>query len=127
MTAAWNFLLHVVNTIPAWLAAALIGWAGSIAITQPAKFLMPARWDPELRAVAARALASLSAFLATGFAYQALAPDGSAAGLLVTALLTGLWSPIAYALLIRGLRRSPRLAWIADVLSGDVRGAEPKP
>lgn len=122
MSALWNALLHVLNTIPAWLAAAVIGWVASIAITQPAKFLMPVGWDSELRAVVARALASVSAFVATAFAFRALAPDGALAGMILAALVTGLWSPIAYSLLVAGLRRSDRLAWIADILSGDVRG-----
>jgi hypothetical protein len=122
MTGIWNFALHVLNTLPPWLAACLIGWAGSIAITQPAKFVMPLRWDGETRAIVARVLASLSAFVVTGLAYLTVAPEAPGAAVLLAAMLTGIWSPIAYALLVGGLRTHPRTAWAADVLSGDVRG-----
>lgn len=120
--SAWNTALHILATLPPWLAAGLIGWVGSIAFTQPLKFLMPLGWDSETRAVTARVLASLSAFGFTVLGYQAVAPDASGAAVIVTALLTALWSPMAYSLLVRGLRRHPRTEWIADVLSGDVRG-----
>lgn len=122
ITSAWNTLLHVLNTLPPWLAAGLIGWSGSIAVTQPVKFLMPLGWDSEMRAVAARVLASLSAFAFTVLGYSAIAPGASGAALMLVALLTAVWSPIAFALLLAGLRRHPRTAWAADVLSGDVRG-----
>lgn len=120
--SAWNTVLHILATLPPWLAACLLGWAGSIAITQPAKFLMPLGWDPESRAIVSRVLATLSAMACTMLAYFALAPLAAGAAVLLAALLTGVWSPIAFALLLAGLRRHPRTAWAADVLSGDVRG-----
>lgn len=122
MKTIWDTAMHILGTMPPWLAAGLIGWIGSIAFTQPIKFLMPLRWDSEARAVAARVLASLSAFAFTALGYAAVAPGASGAAVLLTAMLTALWSPMAYSLLVRGLRQYPRTAWIADVLSGDVRG-----
>lgn len=120
--SAWNTALHILNTLPPWLAACLLGWAGSIAITQPAKFLMPLGWDADTRAIVARVLATFSAMACTVLAYFALQPLAPGAAVLLAALLTGVWSPIAFALLLAGLRRHPRTAWAADVLSGDVRG-----
>lgn len=117
---AWNTGLHLLATMPAWLAAFLIGWAVSVGLTQGLKFALPVGAPEGLREAAARWLAFLSAAVPAG----AWLYDAGSSGLAVAlvAIGTGAWSPIAYALLIAGLRRFDRTAWIADVLSGDKRG-----
>jgi hypothetical protein len=117
----WNGLLHVLTTLPPSFAALLVGWSFSIGLTQSVKFLMPSSIDEDIRELTTRLLAGFSAAMAAGVYYAAA--DGSRPeDLILVMLFTGVWSPLAFALLQGALRRSPRTAWIADVLSGDVRG-----
>lgn len=118
--SAWNTALHLLATLPPWLAAFLIGWAVSVGLTQGLKFALPVGAPEGLREAAARWLAFLSAAVPAGaWLYDA---GGSGLAVALVAIGTGAWSPVAYALLIAGLRRFERTAWIADVLSGDKRG-----
>ena len=119
MSAAWTFVLHVLNTMPAWLSATLVGWAISAGLTQTVKFILPVRWDYDGRELAARLLAFLSAFIPAGIYYaeQASATPGV---MILVMIGAGLWSPIAFALLQRVLSRY--FPWLADVLSADKRG-----
>ena len=116
----WDSAMHVLSTMPLWLASFLIGWSFSAGITQGMKFTMPEAFPPRWREAVARWVAFLTAACPAG----AWMVEGGASGLAVAlvALGTGAWSPIAYALLIAGLRRWERTAWVADVLSQDVRG-----
>lgn len=113
MTAIYDFLLHVSGTAPAWLIACLLAWAVSISVTQPLKFLMPLSANPALREWIAQGAAFLSAFFTV--AYLVKPPVGILLGVVV-----GIWSPVAFYLLMRVLER--RFPWAADILSGDVRG-----
>lgn len=120
MTAIWNFGLHAIDTMPAWLAAFLVGWAVSVGITHAFKYMLPVRWNEWLREDMTRSVAVVSGFI-PAFLWMGEA-GASLLSMSLTGLVTGLWSPTAYALLIAGLRRHPRLAWAADVLSADKRG-----
>lgn len=115
--------LSFTAALPLWLAAILIGWAISAGVTQALKFAMPLRWPEELRHEIAYAVALFSAGIPAGLWMI----DGGAGyvAMSLTAVAAGLWSPIAFSLLQRGLRASPRTVWIADVLSGDVRRGSP--
>lgn len=119
MTATWNFVLHVLNTMPAWLAAILVGWAISIGLTQGAKFALPVRWCPDYRELAARLLALLSSAIPAGL-YYVHQPEATPVLALLVMAAAGLWSPLAFALLQAVLRRY--LPWLADALSADKRG-----
>lgn len=121
MTATYNFGLHVLATLPAWVAAFLVGWIFSVGLTQSVKFTMPVRWCADTREIVARVLAVLSAAMPAGI-YYASTPNAEPAALALVMLGTGIWSPIAFSLLMAGLRRWPRFEWVADVLSGDKRG-----
>lgn len=116
----WDGARHVLDTMPPWLAAFLLGWLTSVAVTQMVKFLLPRGWWAELREDLTRFVAFMAAALPALF-YVGQAGYGSL-GMLLQAVITGVWAPLAYALLVAWLRRRPGLAWIADVLSGDVRG-----
>jgi hypothetical protein len=117
----WDGGLHMLDTLPTWLAAFLIGWAFSVSLTQPIKFLMPRRWCADDRELYARLLAFFSAMIPAGL-YYADSGEGSYTALWLVMVGTGLWSPIAFALLIAFLRRGGRESFIADVLTGDKRG-----
>lgn len=117
----WEFVLHVLSTMPASLAAFLIGWSFSVATTQPVKFLMPLMWRPDDRELISRVVAMLSAMIPAGL-YYAQAKGANPALLWLVMVGTGLWSPIAFALLIAWLRRGGRHSFVADVLTGDKRG-----
>jgi len=123
MTALARDLLSLFSALPPWIAAVLIGWACSVALTQPAKFLMPLRWDERKRHAATYAVAVASAFV-PALMWMVDARAGYVATVL-TAAGAGLWSPLAFALLQRGLRASTRWSWVADILSGDVRRGAP--
>lgn len=113
MTAIYDFFLHVFSTVPPWLVACLLGWVMSFTVTQPLKFLLPLNWHPEHR----EEIAQLVAFV-TGLAvtwYLLRTPVGLLLGIVV-----GVWSPLAYFLTILLIER--RFPWLADLLSGDVRG-----
>lgn len=117
----WRAGLNVLETMPAWLAAFLVGWVISVGLTQPAKFMIPRDWPPDDREELSRLIAFFSAMLPAGV-YYANANGTSYAHLWMVMLGAGLWSPIAFALLIAFLRRGGRESLIADVLSGDKRG-----
>lgn len=121
MTATYNFGLHILATLPPWLAAFLVGWAFSVGVTHSIKFTLPVRWCQDTREIIARVTAVLSAALPAGL-YYAGQPDAQPGPLALVMFGTGIWSPLAFALLMGGLRRWPRGEWIADVLSGDKRG-----
>lgn len=119
MTTSWNTLLHVLNTMPAWLAAVLVGWAISVGFTQGLKFALPVRWCPDGRELTARIVAFLSAALPAWLYYAGQDGAQPMAGFLV-AIGSGFWSPLAFAILQAVLRRFA--PWLADALSGDKRG-----
>lgn len=119
MNAIWNTLLHMLNTMPGWLAAVLVGWAISVGLTQGLKFAMPVRWCPEGRELTARIVAFLSAAIPAG-AYYASLPDPHPIAAFLVMAGSGLWSPLAFAILQAVLRRFA--PWLADALSGDKRG-----
>lgn len=116
----WDAAQHVLDTLPPWLAAFFIGWLVSVAVTQVFKFTMPLAWWPDLREDFARWVAFMSAAIPAMF-YVGHAGYGPL-GMAVQAIVTGAWAPLVYALLVIWLRRDPRRAWIADVLSQDKRG-----
>lgn len=123
MTALARDLLGLFAALPPWVAAVLIGWACSIALTQPLKFAMPLAWPERTRHAVAYCVAVASAFV-PALLWMVDAQAGYV-GTVLTAAGAGLWSPLAFALLQRGLRATTRWAWIADVLSGDVRRGAP--
>lgn len=118
MNALWDALLHALESMPAWLAAVLIGWGISVGVTQTVKFWMPLRWDPYLREDVARGVAVMSASFPA--LLYAMHRDQPALIIMLTATGAGLWSPLAFALLQAALKRY--WPWAADVLSQDVRG-----
>lgn len=128
----WNNLLSILSVW--WVAAFLTGWAGSVALTHSLKLgnrrLHLLR--PDALAVAAWLLAIASA---AGFsALYALDAGASPRGVVLVAVMTGLWSPIAFTGLQRFLRASPEIGkrkgfgWVpdltgvADWLSADKSG-----
>lgn len=118
----WDGGLHMLATLPPWLAAFLVGWSFSIALTQPAKKLVLSRLKyADDRELYARVLAFFSAMIPSGLYYVKFS-EGSYSSLWLVMVGTGLWSPIAFALLIAFLRRGGRESFVADVLSGDRRG-----
>lgn len=120
MTAAWNFFVHVLGTMPIWLAAFLVGWAMSVSITHGFKFILPVSMPDWLREDLTRFVAFMSGAIPSGW-WAADAGYGIL-GVSVQAVVTGVWSPVAFALLMAWLRRTERWAWVADVLSADKRG-----
>lgn len=117
----WEFGLHALATMPASLAAFLIGWSFSIATTQPVKFMLPLLWHADDRELITRVVAMLSAMIPAGL-YYAQAKGANPSLLWLVMVGTGLWSPIAFALLIAWLRRGGKESFVADVLTGDKRG-----
>lgn len=146
MKTFWDIVMHVVATMPWWLAAFLVGWVSSIGTTHPLKVGLRrfTTVSAENRGLIAWATAALS-----GFAYAAITAsylEAKPAGALLVAMITGTWSPLAFAGLQRFLRASPKIrqtpgfGWlpdltgVADWLSGDhgpsrvpADGQEPKP
>jgi len=121
MTTFWNTLLHVLNTMPAWLASILVGWAMSVGLTQGLKFSLPVRWCPDGRELTARIVAFLTAAVPAGL-YYASRPEPEPVSAFLVMAAAGAWSPLAFAILQWALRLSPKTAGLADVLSGDKRG-----
>lgn len=119
----WRTALQLIDTTPPWLAAIVIGWVISIGITQSVKFVVPVRdelgerWDVQREAVT-RLIAFLSGFT-PAVAYGLTEGLGMVVSILC-GVIAGVWSPVAFALLQRVLRRW--WPWAADVLSSDVRG-----
>jgi hypothetical protein len=120
IASTWDTALHLLDTLPPWVAAFLIGWAFSVGVTQGIKFTMPEAYPAGWREAMSRWVAFLTAAVPAGaWLYNA---GGDGLGVVMGTLITGAWSPIAYALLIGVLRRSAKTEWIADVLSQDKRG-----
>lgn len=119
MQAAWDFLLHMLDGMPPWLAAALAGWFISVGVTQTTKFLLPQSVYHGYREQAVRLLAILSAAIPAGILFEVFGGRPPQASMWV-ALGAGLWSPLAFAILQAILKRYA--PWLADVLSQDVRG-----
>lgn len=117
----WNAGLRMLDSMPPWLAAFIVGWVASIGITHAFKYMLPVRWWAEIREGLTRAMAVLAAMVPAAI-YYAEQPGTSLTGLMLVMVITGAWSPLAYALAMAWLRRSEKRAWIADVLSGDKRG-----
>lgn len=118
MKSAWDFAVHVLNTMPPWLAAILVGWAISVGMTQASKFALPLSVNEGVRELVARLLAFTSAAIPAGVYYTSRSSDSAAAALVMIG--AGLWSPLAFAVLQAALRRY--FPWLADVLSADKRG-----
>lgn len=116
----WDGARHVLDTMPPWLAAFLLGWLTSVAVTHAFKFTMPLAWWPELREDMTRFVAFVAA--ATPAMFYVGAAGYGPLGMALQAIITGVWAPLAYALLIAYLRRGGRESFIADVLTGDKRG-----
>ena len=121
MTAAWNFVLHVLNTLPAWLAALLVGWAISVGLTQSLKFAIPVHFCEDWRELISRLVAFMSAAFPAGL-YYLTDPTAAPAVAFLVMLAAGVWSPLAFAILQWALRTNAKTAGLADVLSGDTRG-----
>jgi hypothetical protein len=117
--SAWNTAIHILGTMPAWLAAILIGWGVSAGVTQTVKFFMPLSIAAEQREPMTRLVAVLVAAVAAALAM--VDRGGGLVSIVLVAIAAGVWSPIAFALLQAVLRRW--WPWAADVLSADVRGA----
>ena len=109
---------HALGTMPAWLAAVLIGWAVSAGITQTVKFFMPLDTPEAAREAMARSIAVMTA--AAAAALVMIDRGGNSLAVALVAIASGVWSPLAFAMLQAVLRQW--WPWAADVLSGDVRG-----
>lgn len=120
MIAIWNNILHVLNTLPVWLAAILVGWAMSFSITHAFKFMVPHSVDEALRHDLSRIVAFMSG--AAFAAWWAVEAKYGLMGITAVAVFSGIWSPVAYALAVAALRKSSKTAWIADILTADKRG-----
>lgn len=119
MESIWNFIINALNTMPHWLAAILVGWAISFGFAQAfKKYALPISWDANFRSNVTRILAALTAF-APAAAYMVEHDQGVVATALA-GLGAALWSPMAAAMLQAILKRFA--PWLADALSGDVRG-----
>lgn len=136
MTAAktiWDLVLHILDTMPWQWATFLVGWLGSIGFVHPLKVGLRryTHVDADDRHLIAWLSAVVSAsLLAWVYATQTVPPPLPAAAMLV-AILTGIWSPLAFAGLQGFLRASPQLGkrkgfgWLPDLtgvanwLSGD--------
>lgn len=116
--SAWNTAVHILATMPAWLAAVLIGWAVSAGVTQTLKFFMPLAVPADHRENMTRIVAVVTAAVVA--AVTMVDRGGSATAATLVAIATGVWSPVAFAMLQAVLRRW--WPWAADVLSADVRG-----
>ena len=120
MESIWNFITHVLNTMPHWLAAILVGWAISFGFAQAfKKYALPISWDANLRSSVTRILAALTAFV-PAFGYM-VEHDQPLVATALAGIGAALWSPLAAAALQAILKRFA--PWLADALSGDVRGA----
>mgnify|MGYP001236568614 CR=1 FL=1 len=107
---AWNLLVQVFDTAPAWLPAALLTWAITVGVTQFVRNYVPADW-PRLRA---HALLQLTALLASLAVTQALIGGRWGAALGVT---MGLWAVGAYYLTRKiACRRWP---WLCERITWD--------
>lgn len=120
MESIWNFIINALNTMPHWLAAILVGWSISFGFAQAfKKYAMPISWDPTFRSGLTRILAALSAFVpAVGYMVE---HDQALVATILAGIGAALWSPMAAAMLQAILKRFA--PWLADALSGDVRGA----
>lgn len=117
----WGAGLQILDTMPAWLAAFLVGWVASIVITQSLKFVMPLAVDYDAREMTSRLIAFFVGLLASGVFYAGR-PDAGPGDLVLVMVITGAWSPLGFALLIAYLRRGGRESFVADVLTQDKRG-----
>lgn len=113
MNELFDYIGDLYGRLPFPVIACLAGWAVSIGLTQPVKFLLPLNWYPKSRQVITQGIAFASAFLVV----HGMVPGGQG---VILGLITGLWSPMAYSLAIRLLEN--RYPALADILSGDVRG-----
>lgn len=135
MTAIWNSLLNIWNTMPWPVAQFLVGWLSSITLVQSLKVGLRrfTRVDEDNRHLVAWFTAVMSAFLFAWAYGLAIVPPPASAGMIAfVAVFTGIWSPLAFAGLQKFLRASPEigkrkgfgwvpdLSGIADWLSGDV-------
>lgn len=135
MTAIWNSLLNIWNTMPWPVAEFLAGWTSSIALVQSLKVGLRrfTRITEDGRHLAAFFAAALSATLfAWAYGLSIVPPPASAGMIAFVAVFTGIWSPLAFAGLQKFLRASPLigmrkgfgwvpdLSGVADWLSGDV-------
>lgn len=119
MNDIWNTITHILSTMPVWLAAVLVGWAISFGFAQMfKKYALPISWDPDLRAMITRIAAGGSAFLPA--AIYMINHDADGVDTMLAALGAGLWSPMAASMMQAVLKRFA--PWLADALSGDVRG-----
>lgn len=126
VTGGSDAALHVAQSWPS-LAAFLAGWAFSVGFTMPVKKRLLRRWNADDRDLMVRGIAFLSAMIPSGVVYTEL--GGSDVFLLLVMIFTGLWSPIAYKLLVLWLRSRKTSFWtkVADFLSGDPPAPEVKP
>lgn len=120
MKALWDSALYMLNTLPPFLAAVIVGWAMSVGLTHGMKFSLPLSLPEGYREAAARWTAFVTAAVPAG-AWMANA-DATPLAIVMTAVCAGVWSPLAFAILQWALRLHPKTAGLADLLSGDKRG-----
>jgi len=120
MQAVFDFILHALAELPNWLAAVFVGWFISVGLTQSIKFLVPVSVYHGYREQLCRLIAILTASLPSGWWYAAHGGDG--ADLVLVTMGSGVWSPLAFAMLQAVLKRW--WPWAADVLSQDIRNGE---
>lgn len=132
MMSIWKNLLEIISV---WqVATFLTGWAGSVGVTHTLK-LAARRFklmSADTLAAVSWAVAMLTAFVFA--ALYGLDTKGSTSAVLLVAVITAIWSPIAFTGLQRFLRASPEigkrkgfgwvpdLSGVADWLSADQSG-----
>ena len=115
VTAAWDALMHVLNTAPMGLWSLLLSLLFSGLVTQWLKFYVPIEWPAPRRAGTVRLLAFFLAVTPMFFMWP------TAVGIMCGAII-GVISPVAYAVSVRLIG----LKWpaIRDLLSQDVRNEQ---
>ncbi len=101
--------------IPGPILAMLLGWLVAVGMTQGLKFFIPFAWPHDVRRTAAQLVALLTGFGTVWLLQPAPLPLTA-----VLAVITGIWAPVSWAMLMAWLKR--KHPWIAAVLSQDVRG-----
>lgn len=114
MRSAWDLVVHVNDTMPAWLSVVVLAWLISVALTQLVK-AAPLHIPDDRRNLLLRAIAAFSAVVTCWalWADTGLSPRlGFIAGLVV-----GLWSPLSWAILTRVI--GTRWPHLRDALAAD--------
>ena len=117
--STWDTILHMLATVPDWVAPIAMAWLISVALTQALKASIGAIPDSHRNLILRTVAASSAVVVCWALWSDTGLPAGTG---IVAGLAVGLWSPLSWAILTRVV--GTRWPHLRDILAADGRTKE---